>query len=176
MLAAVIATHESERRLVPTLSALVPGAVTGLVSDVVVADAGSSDATREVADFAGCRFVTTPGGLGERLKTAAASTRAPWLLFLRAGTVPEPSWITAVERFIDDTRGRPRAAAFRAEPARGFRVFLRLMRPRPEQGLLVARSHYEALGGHRAGPKAEIDLMRRAGRIVLLPARAAPPR
>jgi hypothetical protein len=175
MLSAIIATHESERALVPTLAALVPGAIAGLVTDVVVADGSSRDATREVADLAGCRFLSSPGALGERLKAAAHSTRTPWLLFLRAGTVPEPSWLTAVERYLDETRRKPRAAAFRAQTAGGLRVFLRLMRPRPDQGLLIARAHYDALGGHRAGAKADIDLMRRAGRIALLPARAAPP-
>jgi hypothetical protein len=55
-------------------------------------------------------------------------------------------------------------------------MFLRLMRPRPDQGLLIARPHYDAIGGHRTAKKAELDLMRRAGRIVLLPARAAAPR
>ena len=60
MLSAIIATHESERALVPTLAALVPGAIAGLVSEVVVADAGSRDATAEVADVAGCRFIASP--------------------------------------------------------------------------------------------------------------------
>ena len=176
MLTAIVATHESERRLVPTLSALVPGAVSGLVTEVVVADAASKDATKEVADVAGCRFLTSAAPLNERLAEAARSARTPWLMFLRAGTVPEPGWMTAVERFIEDQRGRPRAAAFRNQPASGLRVFLRLMRPRPDQGLLIARAHYDAIGGHRAAKKTELDLMRRAGRIALLGVRAAAPR
>src|SRR5438034_1001987 len=55
MLSAIIATHESERTLVRTLAALVPGAATGLLAEVIVADAGSCDATAEVADIADCR-------------------------------------------------------------------------------------------------------------------------
>ena len=77
MLSAIIATHESERALVPTLAALVPGAVSGLVTEVLVADAGSRDATREVADVAGARFMSSSDPLGIRLKAAAASTRSP---------------------------------------------------------------------------------------------------
>ena len=61
MLSVVISTHESERSLVPTLAALVPGATGGLISEVVLADAGSTDATEEVADIAGCRFVQSCG-------------------------------------------------------------------------------------------------------------------
>ena len=115
MLSAIIATHESERALVPTLAALVPGATAGLLGEVVVADAGSRDATAEVADIAGCRFMASNEPLGARLKAAAASTRAPWLLFLRAGCVPEAGW---VERRRALHRGqRPaRAGARRGVP------------------------------------------------------------
>lgn len=66
----------------PTLAALVPGAATGLLAEVVIADANSSDATAEVADIAGCRFLASSEPLGARLKAAAATTRSPWLLFL----------------------------------------------------------------------------------------------
>src|SRR4029077_4871665 len=121
MLSAIIATHDSERALVPTLAALVPGATAGLVSEVIVADAGSRDATAEVADIAGCRFMAFPHPIGPRLSRrapppaaprlppAAAPARAPWLLFLRAGTVPQPGWIEAVDRFIHATAGSGRA-------------------------------------------------------------------
>jgi len=95
MLSVIIATLESERALVQTLAALVPGATAGLLGEVIVADAGSKDATAEVADIAGCRFVSSTDVLGARLKAAAVSTRTPWLMFLRAGTVPEPGWLTA---------------------------------------------------------------------------------
>ena len=77
MLSAIISTHESERSLVPTLAALVPGAAAGLLADVVVADANSRDATAEVADIAGCRYLSSSDPLGARLKAAAATTRSP---------------------------------------------------------------------------------------------------
>src|SRR5215471_14979454 len=116
MLSAIIATHNSERSLVPTLAALVPAAASGLLADVVVADAGSNDATEEVAELAGCRFICSTDRIGMRLKTAAAATRSPWLLFLRAGVAPEAGWIDAVDRFIaanDHLDGTQRAAVFR---------------------------------------------------------------
>jgi len=99
MLSVIIATHESERALVPTLAALVPGATAGLLGEVIVADGGSRDATAEVADVAGCRFMASGEPLGARLKAAAATTRTPWLMFLRAGCVPEPGWVEAADRF-----------------------------------------------------------------------------
>src|SRR3989304_398637 len=95
MFSVIIATHESERTLVPTLAARVPGATAGLLGEVIVADAGSRDATAEIADIAGCRIISSNAPLGTRLKAAAGSTRTPWLLFLRAGCVPAPGWMPA---------------------------------------------------------------------------------
>ncbi len=99
MLSVIIATLDSERALVRTLAALVPGATAGLVSEVVVADAGSHDDTAAVADIAGCNFLVADGPLGQRLKAAAAAARAPWLLFLRPGTVLDTPWIGEVRGF-----------------------------------------------------------------------------
>ena len=178
MLSAVIATRESERALVPTLAALVPAVATGLLTDVVVADAASRDATGEVAEIAGCRFISSRETAGARLKAGAAATRSRWLMFLRAGTAPEKGWIEAVEHFIaaaDRSDGAARAAVFR--PSRvedlmrpSFSEIAALLRaatggsPRPEQGLLIARSFYDALGGHPHGDDAEMALLRRLGR------------
>jgi len=188
MLSVIIATHESERALVPTLAALVPGATAGLLAEVVVADAGSRDATAEVAEIAGCRFVTSSEPLGARLKAAALSTRTPWLMFLRAGTVPESAWIAAADAFMQETDTRAdaaRAAVFRppaaADPMRpGLAEVIALIRValgggvKPGQGLLIARRFYETVGGHPAHPEAEVALLRRLGRrrIAMLPASA----
>jgi glycosyltransferase involved in cell wall biosynthesis len=191
MLSAIIATHESERALVRTLAALVPGAVAGLVSEVVVADGGSRDDTEQVADVAGCRFISSTEPIGARLKEAAASTRTPWLMFLRAGCVPEPAWVTAVERFMQmaDASGGSRAAVFRP-PAigdlmrPGLSEIVAMLRvtfggtPKPEQGLVIARRFYDALGGHDRNADAEAAMLRRLGRrrIAMLPAGTAAPR
>jgi glycosyltransferase involved in cell wall biosynthesis len=178
MLSAIIATHESERALVPTLAALVPGALAGLLGEVVVADAGSRDATAEVADIAGCRFIVSGEPLGARLKAAAATTKTPWLMFLRAGCVPEPGWIDAAHRFMetaDRLAGARRAAVFRppavADLLRpGLAEIVELVRvafgggAKPEQGLLIARRLYDALDGHPAHKDAESALLRRLGR------------
>ncbi len=178
MLSVIIATDESERALVPTLSALVSGATVGLLGEVVVADAASSDATAEVADVAGCHFISSEAPLGERLKTAAASTRSPWLMFLRAGLVPDPGWITAVRQFMEATDmldGAPRAAVFRPPAAAdllrpGLSEVMALLRvalgggAKPEQGLLIARRFYDKLGGHPDTGDAEAAMLRKLGR------------
>ena len=178
MLSVIIATHESERTLVPTLAALVPGVVAGVLAEVVVADAGSRDSTAEVAEYAGCRFLVSAEPLGARLKAAAATTKTPWLMFLRAGCVPEPGWIGAAEHFMQATdlaEGAKRAAVFRPPGVAdllhpGLAEIVKLMRVafgggvKPEQGLLIARRFYEKLEGHPAGEDAEAALLRRLGR------------
>jgi glycosyltransferase involved in cell wall biosynthesis len=174
MLTVIVATHESERTLVQTLSPLVAGATAGLISEVIVADAGSCDATAEVADMAGCRFLRQNGAVGPRLKAAAESARTPWLLFFRAGTVPEPGWLEAVGDFIETAGGTPLAAGFRSPNGSVWRQLLPA-RPRPDQGLLIAKRLYEAVGGHPAAKDSEAALLRRLGRIARLAATVRPP-
>lgn len=178
MLSAIIATHESERALVPTLAALVPGATAGLLAEVIVADAASRDATAEVADIAGCRFMSSAEPLGPRLKEAAQGARAPWLMFLRAGCVPEPGWVTATERFVEAAALADNAAQAAVFRPRGTSHLLRpglaevvaLLgaafggRPKPDQGLIINKRFYLELGGHPERADAETALLRRIGR------------
>lgn len=173
MLSVVVPTLNSERLLVPTLAALVSGATEGLISEVLLADGGSHDGTAAVAEVTGCNVLRIEGPLGARLKTAAVAARAPWLLFLRTGAVLDPPWVGEARRFIELTGSSERAAAFRrgASASSPWREALAqamlAMRgtPRPDQGLLISRRFYDALGGHRAdavGP--ETDLIHRIGR------------
>jgi hypothetical protein len=173
MLSVIIATENSERLLVATLAALVPGALAGLIREVIIADAGSRDETAKVADIAGCKILTSTQPTGERLKSAAATARGPWLLFLRPGAVPEVSWIDEVGRFLGEAHAQ--AAVFRATPAPASAgaAFVAALgqivglggSPRPQQGLLIARQLYETLGGHAAdGGDSEAEFLRRLGR------------
>jgi hypothetical protein len=187
MLSVVIATQDSERALLPTLTALVPGAVDGVVREVIVADADSQDASAALAEGAGCRVLTSAATRGVRLKAAAAVAQARWLLFLQPGTVPDATWIADVRRFVEEAELRRRdessAAVFRAGSAT-FRptlieaiALLRAAlgaRPTPSQGLVIAKTLYDACGGHRDLEEPERDLIRRLGRrrLVLLRAGA----
>src|SRR6266566_3734989 len=69
MLSAVIATSDSERALVQTLACLVPGVTAGILRDVIVADAGSRDATAEVADIPGWRKPSASSPMPKPLRT-----------------------------------------------------------------------------------------------------------
>jgi glycosyltransferase involved in cell wall biosynthesis len=172
MLSVIIPTRNSERALVPTLAALVPGAVAGLIAEVRIADGGSQDDTAAVADVAGCKFMTAEGPLAVRLKAAATAARMSWLMFLRPGTVLDASWTGEIARFLQENGRNVQAAVFRRGSAdTGLRELLlrtgaALGAPhRPEQGLLIARQLYEAVGGHSERAfDPEADLIRRVGR------------
>jgi glycosyltransferase involved in cell wall biosynthesis len=177
MLTVIIPTFNSERTLVPTLAMLVPAAMSGVVREVIVADGGSTDATMEVADVAGCNAVVSSAPLAQRLREAAAGARAPWLMFLRPGTVLDATWEDEVVNFVEETdRGEAAAAVFRkAVSARASLpvvaetlAFLKLSllgRVGVEQGLVISARLYREIGGHRDGvADPDADLVARLGR------------
>ena len=173
MVSVIIPTRNSERALVSTLAPLVSGATAGLVTEVILADGGSQDETAKVADVAGCKLLVADAPLAARLKAAAAAARAPWLMFLRPGTVLDTPWTSEAWRFVQQDARNGRAAVFRrAESAdtaaRAMALALAALlrrRPDPGQGLLLTKRLYDALGGHsEVASDPESDLIRRIGR------------
>ena len=187
MITVIIPTRDSERALVPTLSALVSASASGLVREVILTDGGSNDETEKVADVAGCHFLKGPHDPGARLRTAAHQARGSWLLFLDPAAILPEGWMREVRAFVDTMErsglAERRAATFRlgyegfgmkprlAEAAAAARLVV-IGRPRPEQGLLIARRFYDQLGGHGDGKKAQERLFARIGRRRLVTLRA----
>jgi rSAM/selenodomain-associated transferase 2 len=159
----------------------------GLQAEILVADGGSSDATAEIARRAGAdRIVSCPPGRARQMNAAARASPAPWLLFLHADA-----------RLDDDALvlwaslpGRPRDAlyvftlAFRAAGARWRRLeravaarVLRLGLPFGDQGFLLHRALYDALGGFREEALMEdldfVLTLRGRGRVLILPAQVS---
>lgn len=178
MLSVIIPTNESERMLVRTLGSLVTGATGGLVREVILADAGSKDETAGVGDVAGCKLMVLPGSSGARLKAAGDAARSAWLFFVLPGTVFDNGWVGEAIRFIE-TAEPSQAAVFRrgAPPSAhasrhastlgeiGALITSGFHYPKPEQGLIVSKQHYKALGGHDAGAaKPESEFLKRLGR------------
>jgi glycosyltransferase involved in cell wall biosynthesis len=168
MFSVIIPTADSERALVPTLAALVPGATAGIVREVIVTDGESRDQTSEVADIAGCRFVSSARPLGVRLNEAAQTARGEWLMFLRPGCVPGPTWIDETIAYFDDfaRQRRPSTAIFQREASRVLDILIRSMRRpvSPQQGLILPKSFYLELGGHGDTSAPEAAFLRRIGR------------
>lgn len=189
MISVIIAAHNSEHTLGATLSALVPAAIDGVVRQVIVVDGGSTDGTTTIADLAGADFISGAPGRGGQLAQGAARARFPWLLFLNADTVLEEGWersATAFMRRVDHGERMPAAGAFAFRlDDKGFapRVLERLIHlrckvwpmPSGDQGLLIPRQLFDAVGGYRDMPVLEdVDLARRLGRrrLAMLDARA----
>jgi glycosyltransferase involved in cell wall biosynthesis len=86
MLSVLIETRNDEEGLARTLASLVGGAVEGVVRDVIVCDAGSTDGTRRVADHAGCHVAAD-------LATGIAGARGGWLLMLEPGARLAEGWV-----------------------------------------------------------------------------------
>lgn len=179
MLSVVIATHNSERQLVPVLSALVQGVTAGILRDVTLVDSGSADGTATIADAAGCVLLNSVNDVGVRLRQGAAQSRGRWLLFLTPSSILEEGWAREVTTFIETVERRGQAeriaGTFRlAVDGYGFGPRLgeamaaaRLALfglPDPGQGLLISRKHYDRLGGHPSGVKAERRFLARIGR------------
>lgn len=188
MISVIILTQDDEIPLAHALSALVPAAIEGVVREVIVVDRGSRDGTLTVADAAGCAMIKARDVDGDERAAASDTARSDWLLFLAPSSILTHGWhseaLTFIDRAILAGKGRSRAATFRyASAETGWRArfaewsaWLRtavLAAPREEQGLLISRSFYRSIGGHRPlAAMTDIDLARRIGRGRLTPLRS----
>src|SRR6059036_3018268 len=100
MLSVIIPTEGIEHPAVASLAALVLGAATGLVREVLLVDRGGSGVIERVADVAGCRFLPFQGSRAAALAAGARQARSPWLMFLHAGAVLDSGWIEETAQFI----------------------------------------------------------------------------
>ena len=181
-LSIVIPALNEAARLPATLAALsTPAEGGGEALEILVSDGGSQDATADLAREAGALVVTGAQGRGAQLAAGAAAARGDWLLFLHADTRLAPGWRAAAAAFMADPANRQRAGygrfclddphprARRLEKRVAWRC-RRFGLPYGDQGLLICRNFYRALGGYRPLPLFEdVDLVRRIGRKRLVP-------
>jgi len=191
MLSVIIPTLNAEVTLPRVLSALIPAAVHGLVREVIIVDGGSDDATANIAEATGAKFMHAARGRGSQMQAGAKAAKGSWLFFLHADTILEHGWDGEVEKFFEHVSagrfGSPEVAAafrFTLDDFSGTARFLErivalrcaLFRlPYGDQGLLVNRRLYDRLGGFRSLPLMEdVDLVRRIGRrrLVMLRSQA----
>jgi hypothetical protein len=180
MLSVIIPTEGVEQPAVATLAALVPGAAAGVVREVLLVDRSGNGVIERVADVAGCRFLPFEGTRAAAMAAGARQARSPWLMFLRPGAVLDTGWIEETTQFIQGVAasGRPRAGIFRyarspyADTGLGdrFKFIARFIAraiagPLSDQGLLIARDHYDRLGGYEPDARlSEARLLRQLGR------------
>jgi rSAM/selenodomain-associated transferase 2 len=148
--------------------------------EVIVADGGSTDATREIAESSGATFVRSPRGRGQQQHTGAATATGDVLWFVHADSTPQLDALRAVENALSDQAVAAGNFTLRFEG--DFRAARQLTIAYPwfrllglcygDSGIFVRRSVYEALGGFQPFPLFEdVDFVRRVkkkGRFVRL--------
>jgi rSAM/selenodomain-associated transferase 2 len=169
--------------VIPTLNAAeaLPSLLNTLSSapplrEIIIADGGSVDQTIALAKAAKARVVAAPRGRGSQLAAGGAVAAGGWLLFLHADCRPAPGWPAAVAAFLEAPSAQGRAgyfdfalddtasAARRLERIVAWRCRV-LALPYGDQGLLISRSLYDAVGGFTRLPLMEdVDLVRRLSR------------
>jgi rSAM/selenodomain-associated transferase 2 len=174
----VVPTLDEAENLPAALAALGEFA---LVREIIVADGGSRDDTVALARAASARIIDAPRGRGSQLAAGARSATGDWLLFLHADCRLEAGWPDAVRSFLAAPQAAGCAGYFTLaldDAARAARRLERIVAwrcrllalPYGDQGLLISRALYDAVGGYAAIPLMEdVDLARRLGRAGLKP-------
>jgi glycosyltransferase involved in cell wall biosynthesis len=143
MISVMIATQNQERTLGQVLAALVPGAVDGVVRQVIVVDGGSTDSTLDIAKDSGADVLELDGPPDARLRAGCARAKGDWLLFLDPQVRPPPGWEAAARAHIAGDLGR---AAWFATARGGL-----FGGPPKAHGLLVSRRLLDEVGGYGPG-------------------------
>ena len=176
--------------VIPTLNEAhhLPGLLADLAripvgTRIVVSDGGSRDETLTLARAAGAECISGPRGRATQMNAGARILSTPWLLFLHADSRLPSASRTALVAMLRSRTG-PGAAyfLFRLD---GRSWFWRLvetgqrMRERltglvyGDQGLLVRRDMFDAVGGYPELPLMEdveiVRRLRRSGGIERLP-------
>ena len=152
--------------------------------EIIVADGGSMDGTPGAAVALGACVVRAHRGRGRQLAAGAAAAKGEWLLFLHADARLTPAALRAAEATLD----RPETAAA-AWPLAidGTGAWLRWIERAAalrwrltglaygDQGLLVRRSLYDAVGGYpETRIMEDVVLMRRLARHARVERLSAP--
>jgi rSAM/selenodomain-associated transferase 2/rSAM/selenodomain-associated transferase 1 len=170
--AVVIPTlNEAERISAALLSARqsFPGA------RLIVVDGGSIDGTRDIAAGHEAHVITSDRGRGSQCRAGVAAAReANWFLFLHADTVLPPNAHALVNAFLAQPRAQIATFRLRFDEPNWFlrmcgwftridSVYTRF----GDQGILIRREFYEALGGFPAWPLFEdVALLQRARKVT----------
>jgi rSAM/selenodomain-associated transferase 2 len=150
--------------------------------EIIVADGGSHDTTRDSAAKAEVEIVTATGGRAAQLNAGAALATGRYLLFLHADTLLPDGFETAVRRTFDNPSTIAGAFRFQTDSsslgmriiAWGTNIRSSLFHwPYGDQGLFVEKRVFDELGGFADLPIMEdfdlIRRLRRRGRIVTVP-------
>ncbi len=172
----IVPTLNAEGQLAACFGALMEGLDAGLIRELIVSDGGSEDASGAVAQAWGAEVVHGAASRGGQLRRGAAAAQGEWLLVLHADTVLSAGWSAAVQAHLND---KSHAGWFRLTfdqsgcapriVAGWANLRSRFGLPYGDQGLLIHRSLYDAVGGYPNQPLMEDVALARALRGRLRP-------
>lgn len=161
MISVIMPTLNNGPTLAPALAALIPAAVQGIVREVIIVDAGSTDQTLKIADGCGAITLDHTAPPSSQCLAAAQTAKFPWVLLLSPVVVLDVGWEREVDQFIhrvETQKITAQAAVFPLVldtpewPARFAEQLIRVRAklsgsPHPNQGLLIQRGQFIALSG-----------------------------
>ena len=150
--------------------------------EIIVADGGSRDQTRQIAARAGAVVLNLSGSRSARLNAGAAKARGTMLFFLHGDSLPPLAYPELIRRTLADPATVAGAFSFRPDReslalrliAGGVALRSRFCNlPYGDQGLFLEKRVFNELGGFVDLPIMEdFELVRRLGkrgRIAVLP-------
>ena len=173
--------------IVPTLNeeTMIEAALRGIrhagETEIIVADGGSDDATRTIAERTGATVLNISGGRAAQMNAGAAKAKGRILLFLHADTHLPAGFAALIRAALDDPATVAGAFRFRTD---GTGIAMRLIEwsadfrssrcqwPYGDQGLFMEKRVFTAEGGFSPLPIMEdfalVQRLRRRGRVVTL--------
>lgn len=152
--------------------------------ELIIADGGSDDGTRAIAEMSGVKFLEAPRGRGPQMNAGAAVAKGEWLLFLHA----DSRLTTAAARRLNQichperSEGSLVGGCFSQKidhpnPVYAFIAFTGNLRARlsrifyGDQGIFVRRAVFESIGGFPPTPILEdiafTEKLRSAGPVAI---------
>jgi len=149
--------------------------------EIIVADGGSRDGTKEIAAQAGARVLEAPGGRAGQLNAGALAASGRLLLFLHADTLPPQNYADLIREALDDPSTVAGAFRFQTD---GSGALMRLIEqsanlrstflhlPYGDQGLFMEKRVFGEMGGFAPIPVMEdyelVLRLRRRGTVRTL--------
>ena len=171
----IIPTLNAQESLGRCLASLVEGLDQGLIREVILSDGGSNDGTGAIAQAWGAEVVEGLASRGGQLRRCCVTAQGEWLLILHADTALEPGWGAFVQPHLASSQAAWFQLKFDGDglPAKWVAGWANLRSrvfglPYGDQGLLVPRALYAAVGGYPDQPLMEAVVLARALRGQLV--------